>query len=116
MRIQQVLAGLSVVVLFTVLTGAARRGHLDDQESPKTQFDSCQAAMPEIVRQYNNAKYAIVLAHNSGDRGHILSAVNAAQAALDSMAQPLAVCSDLMNKGVKPRNNKPSGDSDSNPQ
>ena len=52
--------------------------------------------MPVIIKQYNNARYAVTAARNAGDRGHILTAVNQAQAALDSMEQPLKVCSDAV--------------------
>jgi hypothetical protein len=48
--------------------------------------------MPTILKNYNNAKYAVFLAANSGDAAHMGDLVRQAQAALDAMDQPLKGC------------------------
>jgi len=64
--------------------------------------------MPVILKQYNNARYAVQAAQNSGDKGHILTEVSQAQVALDAMEQPLKVCSEAMQsmKSGEPRDGK----------
>jgi len=83
--------------------GQHDRSH--EQENAQAQVTNCQTAMPVIFKQYNNARYAVQAARNSGDRGHILTEVNQAQAALDAMEEPLKVCSEAMQnmKSDQPR-------------
>ncbi len=78
------------------------------QENPQTQITDCRAALPVILKHYNNARYAVQAARNSGDRGQILTEVNQAQAALDAMEQPLNVCEKAMQdmETGQPRNGK----------
>ena len=52
--------------------------------------------MPTILKNYNNAKYAVLRAGNSADAAHILGPVGEAQAALNAMEQPLKVCYEAM--------------------
>ena len=96
MHVQRTIAGtlltVSVIVLATI--GQDERSH--EQENAQTQVTNCQTAMPVILKQYNNARYAVQAARNSGDKGHILTEVNQAKAALDAMEQPLKVCSEAM--------------------
>ena len=87
------------------LSGIGQDDRSDDQENAQAQVTNCQTAMPVILKQYNNARYAVQAAQNAGDRGHILTEVNQAQAALDAMEQPLKVCSEAMQnmKSGQPR-------------
>lgn len=92
---------VSVIVLVAI--GQDERSH--EQENAQTQVTNCQTAMPVILKQYNNARYAVRAAQNSGDKGHVLTEVNQAQAALDAMEQPVRVCSEAMQsmKSSQPR-------------
>ena len=96
MHVQRAIPGtlltVSVIVLATI--GQDERSH--EQENAQTQVTNCQTVMPVILKQYNNARYAVQAARNSGDKGHILTEVNQAQAALDAMEQPLKACSEAM--------------------
>jgi len=69
-----------------------------DQAAPKTQLEICRAAMPAIFKNYNNAKYAVFRAANTGDFAHMGGPVREAQAALDAMEQPLKACYEAMQK------------------
>lgn len=93
MYVWRALVETSVVVSFVVVVAIGQQERPPQQENT---LENCQAAMPEIMKQYNNARYAVETARNSGDRGHILTAVNQAQAALDTMEQPLKVCSEAV--------------------
>jgi hypothetical protein len=86
------LVTVSVIVLAAI--GQGERS--PEEENAQTQVTNCQTAMPIVLKQYNNARYAVQAARNSGDKGHILTEVNQAQAALDAMEQPLKVCSEAM--------------------
>ncbi len=92
----RVLAGISAIGCVIGLTAIGRRASAPHQPDPKTQVESCKAAMPIIMKNYNNARYALRRAGYSADAGHILPAVNEAQAALDAMEPPLKVCSEAM--------------------
>ncbi len=85
-----------VIVSVIVLAAIGQDERSSQQENQQTQVTNCQAAMPVILKQYNNARYAVQAARNSGDKGHILTEVSQAQAALDAMEQPLKVCSEAM--------------------
>jgi len=92
MHVQRAIAGTLVTVSVIVLAAIGQDDRSHEQENAQVQVTNCQTAMPVILKQYNNAKYAVQAARNSGDKGHILSEVNQAQAALDAMEQPLKVC------------------------
>jgi hypothetical protein len=108
MRVRRAIAGTSVIVCFMVLAAIGQQGHSPHQDDPETQLENCQTAMQVIVKQYNNARYAVQRARNSGDTGHILSAVNDAQLALDTMEQPLKICNEVVQnmKNGHPRDSK----------
>jgi hypothetical protein len=59
------------------------------QTAPDTQLERCKTAMPIILKNFDNPKYAVVRAGDSGDAAHILRPVREAPAALDAMEQPL---------------------------
>ena len=105
MNVQRAIAGVLVTVSFIVLAAIGQDDRSHEQENAQAQVTNCQTAMPVILKQYNNAKYAVQAARNSGDRGHILDEVNQAQAALDAMEEPLKVCSEAMQnmKSGRPR-------------
>ncbi len=54
----RVLAGISAIGCVIGLTAIGRRASAPHQPDPKTQVESCKAAMPIIVKNYNNARYA----------------------------------------------------------
>lgn len=58
--------------------------------TPKTQMEQCKDAMPTILKNYNDAKYAVFQAGNAGQLGG--DAIRRAQAALDAMDEPLRAC------------------------
>lgn len=97
-----------VIVSVIVLAAIGQDERSPEQENAQTQVANCQTVMPVILKQYNNARYAVQAALNSGDKGHILTAVSQAQAALDAMEQPLRVCSESMQnmKNGQPRDGK----------
>ncbi len=97
-----------VIASVIVLAAIGQDERSPEQENTQTQIKNCQTAMPVILKHYNNAIYAVQAARNSGDRGHILTEVNQAQAALDAMEQPLKVCSEAMQsmKSGQPRDGK----------
>jgi hypothetical protein len=108
MHAQRALAGILVIVSVIILAAIGQDERYPEQESAQAQVTNCQTAMPVILKQYSNARYAVEAARNSGDKGHILTEVIQAQAALDAMEQPLKVCSDAM-QGIKsgqPRDGK----------
>ena len=96
MHVQRAIAGTLVIVSVIVLAAIGQDERSPEQENAQTQVTNCQTAMPVILKQYNNARYAVQAALNSGDKGHILTEVSQAQAALDAMEQPLKVCSEAM--------------------
>ena len=96
MHVQRAIAWTLVTVSVIVLAAIGQDDRSHDQENAQAQVTNCQTAMPVILKQYNNARYAVQAAQNSGDRGHILTEVNQAQAALDAMEQPLKVCSEAI--------------------
>jgi hypothetical protein len=108
MRGKRAIAGTSVVVSFIVLAAIGQQEPSSSQANAKTQLENCQIAMPIILKNYNNAKYAVQRARNSADASHILPAVNEAQLALDAMEQPLKVCNEAVHneRGEQPQNNK----------
>jgi hypothetical protein len=105
MHVQRAIAGALVTVSVIVLAAIGQDDRSHEQENVQAQVTNCQTAMPVIFKQYNNARYAVQAARNSGDRGHILTEVNQAQAALDAMEEPLKVCSEAMQnmKSGQPR-------------
>ena len=94
MRVKRAIAGILVVLSLIVLAATGQR----EPSSPnaQTQLENCQTAMRIILKNYNNAKYAVQRARNSADASHILPAVNEAQLALDAMEQPLNVCNEAV--------------------
>ncbi len=88
MNVARTLAGISVTVCVIGLTAIGQQKEAPHQTAPKTQLELCMAAMPTIFTNYNNAKYAVFRAANSGQAGPI----GEAQAALDAMEQPLKGC------------------------
>ena len=108
MRVRRAIAGTWVIVSFMALAAIGQQGHPTPPDDPETQLQNCQTAMQVIGKQYNNARYALQRARNSGDRGHILSAVNDAELALDTMEQPLKVCNEVVQnmKSGEPRDSK----------
>jgi hypothetical protein len=101
-------AGTLVIVSVIVIAAIGQDERSPEQDNAQTQVTNCQTAMPVILNQYNNARYAVQAALNSGDKGHILTAVSQAQAALDAMEQPLRVCNEAMQnmKSGQPRDGK----------
>jgi len=91
---KRAIAGIAVLVSFFVLAAIGEQE--PSSSNTKTQMESCQAAMPMILKNYNNAKYAVQRARSSADASHILPAVNEAQLALDAIDQPLKVCSEAV--------------------
>jgi hypothetical protein len=96
MRLRRAIAGTSVFVSFLVLEPIGQQEHSPHHENGQTQLEKCQTAMQVIMKQYNNARYAVQRARNSGDKGHILDAVNDAQLALEDMEQPLKICNEAV--------------------
>jgi len=94
MHIQRARAAAFVIGSVAVFGTSGQGERSTGQEN--SQITDCQTAMPVILKQYNNARYAVEAARSSGDKGHIMTEVNQAQAALDAMEQPLKVCSDAL--------------------
>jgi hypothetical protein len=90
------IAGISVIICVIGLTAIGQEGEAAHQTAPNTQLEHCKTAMPTILKNYNNAKYAVFRAANSADAAHILGPVREAQAALDAMEQPLKACYEAM--------------------
>ena len=91
MSLTRLIAGTAILVCFVGLLATAQHEEVP-QTAPKTQIERCRAAMPTILKNYNNAKYAVFRAGNTADAAHILSAVREAQLSLDEMDQPLKAC------------------------
>lgn len=91
------IAGISAIICVIGLTAIGQQEETPHQTDHKTELERCKAAMPIILKNYNNAKYAVFLARNTGpDAAGVLDRVATAQAALDAMEQPLKVCSEAM--------------------
>jgi hypothetical protein len=87
----------AIVCIIGLMAIGQQQEEAPHQTAPKTQLERCKADMPTIFKNYNNAKYAVFRAANSGaDAGSILGPVREAQAALDAMEQPLKGCYDAM--------------------
>jgi hypothetical protein len=95
MSLERVLA-MAAIVCFIVLSARGQDEHAPQQNKAPAQIENCQAAMQVIIKNYNDAKYAVQQARWAGDRGHILDAVNAAQLSLNNMEEPLKVCSEAL--------------------
>jgi hypothetical protein len=108
MHMQRAIARILVIVSVIVLAAIGQDERSPEQDNAQTRAANCQTAMPVILKQYNNARYAVQAAQNSGDKGHILTEVSQAQVALDAMEQPLKVCSEAMQsmKSGEPRDGK----------
>ena len=89
------IAGISAIVCIG-LTAIGQQENVPRQTAPKTPLERCRASMPTILKNYNNAKYAVSSAGLSADAAHILGPVREAQAALDAMEQPLKACYEAM--------------------
>lgn len=98
MSLTRLIAGMAVLICFIGLFATAQQEKVP-QTAPKTQIERCRAAMPTILKNYNNAKYAVFRAGNTADAAHILSAVREAQLSLDEMDQPLKACYEAMRTG-----------------
>jgi hypothetical protein len=110
MCLRRAIAGTSVIVSFVVVLAAiGQQEHSPGHEKARTQLEDCQTAMQVIMKDFNNAKYAVYRARNSGDRGHILGAVNDAQLALDDMEEPLKICNQVVQNM---KSGAPRGDQD----
>ena len=96
MSLLRALAPISGIICIVGLTAIGQQDNAPHQTDPKTQMERCRAAMPGILKNYNNAKYAVFLARNSGGGPQAGNHVDTAQAALDAMEQPLKVCSEAM--------------------
>jgi hypothetical protein len=95
MKFKWAIAGIFAISCVIGLTaiGQEEAAH---QTAPNPQLERCKTAMPTILKNYNNAKYAVFRAGNSADAAHILGPVREAQAALDAMEQPLNACFEAM--------------------
>jgi hypothetical protein len=95
MNLGRAIAGISAIVCVIGLTaiGQEEAAH---PTAANTRLERCKTAMPIILKNYNNAKYAVFRAGNSADAAHILGPVREAQAALDAMEQPLKACYEAM--------------------
>jgi len=96
MYVPRVVYGVLVLVSVIALPVLGQDERSPENDNSHTQLANCQTAMPILLKQYNNAKYAVQAARNSGDKAHILTEVGQAQAALDAMEQPLEVCSKVI--------------------
>jgi hypothetical protein len=96
MNLLRAIAPISAILCVTGLTTVGQQDNAPPQTDPKAQIERCKAAMPSILKNYNNAKYAVFLARNSGGGPQAGNHVDTAQAALDAMEQPLKVCSEAM--------------------
>jgi len=96
MSLGRAIVGISVIICGIELTAIGQEGVAAHQTAPNTQLERCKTAMPIILKNYNNAKYAVFRAGNSADAAHILGPVREAQAALDAMEQPLNACYEAM--------------------
>ena len=96
MSLGRAIAGISAIVCVIGLTAIGQEEEAAHQTAANTQLKRCKAAMPIIFKNYNNAKYAVFRAGNSGDAAHILGPVREAQAAIDAMEQPLKACYEAM--------------------
>ena len=92
MSLARAIAGISVTIGVIGVTAIGQPQDAPHDSATKTQLELCMAEMPTIFKNYNNAKYAVFRAANSGDGGHMGGPVREAQAALDAMEQPLKGC------------------------
>jgi hypothetical protein len=108
MHVRRAIPGILVTVSVIVFAAIGQNERSPEHENAQTRVTNCQTAMPVILKQYNNARYAVQAARNSGDKGQILTEVNQAQAALDAMEKPLRVCSEAMQsmKSDQPQNGR----------
>jgi len=96
MSFGRAIAGISVIICVIGLAAIGQEGEAAHPTAPNTQLKRCKTAMPIILKNYNNAKYAVFRAGNSADAANILEPVREAQAALDAMEQPLKACYEAM--------------------
>jgi hypothetical protein len=96
MSLLRAIAPISAFIWVIGLTAIGQQDNAPHQTDPKAQIEQCKAVMPSILKNYNNAKYAVFLARNSGGGPQAGNHVDTAQAALDAMEQPLKVCSEAM--------------------
>ena len=98
MRGLRTMAGAVVLMGFIGLAATGQQDGTTSKAKPQAP-GNCQVAMPVILKQYNNAKYAVQRAGYSADAAHILGPVREAQAALDAMEQPLKICAEALENG-----------------
>jgi hypothetical protein len=96
MSLGRAIAAISAIICIMGLTAIGQEEGVAHQTASNTQLERCKTAMPTILKNYNNAKYAVFRAGNSADAAHILGPVREAQAALDAMEQPLKACYEAM--------------------
>jgi hypothetical protein len=92
MSLERAIVGISAIICVIGLTAIGQEEETAHQTAPNSQLERCKTAMPIILKNYNNAKYAVFRAGNSADAAHILGPVGEAQAALDAMERPLKGC------------------------
>jgi hypothetical protein len=61
------IAGISVIICVIGLTAIGQEGEAAHQTAQNTQLERRKTAMPTILKNYNNAKYAVFRAGNSAD-------------------------------------------------
>lgn len=89
MRMHRAIALTSAVIS---IFGFAASGQQEQPkpDTPQSKLEKCRTDMPGIMKNYNNAKYAVFLSRQGGDQiGNLL--INA-QVALDAMERPLKGC------------------------
>jgi hypothetical protein len=108
MSLVRAIARISAVMCVVGLTAIGQQESAPHQPDPKTQIERCGAGMPVILKNYNDARYAVRRAGYSAESAHILGPVREAQAALDAMEEPLKVCTEAIQnmQGGRPQDDK----------
>ena len=97
MTSRRAVAAISAILCIVGLTAIGQPQDAPHPTTANSQLERCQAAMPTLLKNFNNAKYAVSRAANAGaNASAILGPVREAQAALDAMEQPLKGCYEAM--------------------
>jgi hypothetical protein len=88
------------------LTAIGQQKGAPSEVNPRMQLERCKADMPMVLKNYNNAKYAVFRAQTAGDAASILGPVREAAAALEAMEEPLKACNEaFQNLSAEQRQN-----------
>ena len=103
MNLKRSVTAMLGLVCVVALTATGQQDNAAQQAETKSQLERCNALMPTILKNYNNAKYAVFLSRQTALGGQVSGMqLDAAQAGLDAMEAPLKICAAAVQSQAQP--------------